>query len=346
ESSSLAWCDAAGAPHQVGWTLGRQGRDAAHDALVPSEAWRTIVRQAGSTRVRRMGAATREAFPDIWEELAGLAEGLDLPFEDVLAWNCRGDLLAASADGCTTVQVPGRTIHIAHNEDGLPFLRGRCFIARVEANGQPGFVTFCYPASLPGHTFAFTDRGLVATGNNVRLAGVEPELPRMVLARALLQSNSLDNALALLRGAPATGGFHFTLAQVGDPRLFSAEIGGGNACVTEITEPAVHTNHALRPPLADRPQIVTDSSRDRQARATDLLAANEVSPLEILRDTGGPGLPIYRDDPDDPDEENTLATADFVIDTEGLYWRIHDRPSGTPVYAARYTPGDDAEAFR
>lgn len=346
DSSSLAWCETAGSAHQIGWSLGRQGRDAAHHALVPSKAWRTIIRYAGSARAQRMGAATREAFPEIWEELQGLAEGLALPFDEVLAWNCRGDLLAASADGCTTVQVPGKAIHIAHNEDGLPFLRGSCFIARVGPDRQPGFVTFCYPGSLPGHTFAFTDCGLVATGNNVRLTGVEPELPRMVIARALLQSAGLDAALDLLRHAPATGGFHFTLAAVGDPRLLSVELGAGTTCITELTEAAVHTNHALQQPLASHPQIVTDSSGDRQARGAALLAGGQASPLDILRDTGGPGLPIYRADPDDPDDENTLATAEFIVDAEGLDWRIHDHSFRALVYTARYTPKEHGNAHR
>lgn len=346
DDSALTWCAAAGPAHQVGWTLGRQGRAAVHRVLVPGEAWRSVTAHARSDRVRRMGAATRERFPGVWAELQGLAEGLGLPFNEVLAWNCRGDLLAASADGCTTVQVPGTIIRIAHNEDGLPFLRGSCFIARVEPDQQPGFVSFCYPGSLPGHTFAFTDHGLVATGNNVRLTGVEPEIPRMVLGRALLRSAGLDAALELLRGAPATGGFHFTLAAVGDPRLLSVEIGAGAVCVRALTETAIHANHALQQPLADQPQIVTESSGDRQERGAALLATGRKSPLEILRDSGGPGLPIHRADPNDPDGENTLATAEFIIDPESLEWRIYDRPSGTPVYAARYTPGDHGEAHR
>lgn len=345
DGSSLAWCDAAGSAHQVGWTLGRHERDAVHHALVPSRAWRTIIHYAGSARVQRLGAATRATFPAIWEELRGLADGLDLPFDAVLAWNCRGDLLAASTGGCTTVQIPGKTRHIAHNEDGLPLLRGSCFIARVEPDRQPGFVTFCYPASLPGHTFAFTDHGLVVTGNNLRLTDVNPELPRMVLARSLLQAASLDTALDLLRKAPPMGGFHFTLAAVGDPRLLSVESGAGSACVRELTEPAVHANHVLQSPLAKRPQIITDSSRNRQARAAGLLAAGN-TPLEILRDTGGPGLPIYRADHKDPDHENTLATVEFIVAAKSLDWRIYERPSGTPVYAARYTPGEHAKARR
>ncbi|SUZ33913.1 hypothetical protein ROE7235_03694 [Roseibaca ekhonensis] len=32
-------------------------------------------------------------------------------------------------------------------------------------------------------------------------------------------------------------------------------------------------------------------------------------PLAILRSTQGPGLPVFRTSPDDPDSENTLATA-------------------------------------
>jgi hypothetical protein len=43
----------------------------------------------------------------------------------------------------------------------------------------------------------------------------------------------------------------------------------------------------------------------------------------MLHDKAPAGLPIYRDDPDDPDDENTLATALFRIRHDGVAMQVH-----------------------
>lgn len=331
ESPELGWQTLSGPAREIGLALGRAGRAAVLRHLPGHRLWQELVSDRHAARVARMAQATRARFPAIWVEIEGLAEGLGLPVEQVFAWNCRGDLLASVPDGCTTVLVPGDTSTLAHNEDGLPFFRGACFIADVSPQGQPGFRSFCYPGSIPGHTFAFTDAGLVQTVNNIRLTGVEAEIPRMVLGRAVLAAATLAEALAILRDAPS-GGFHFGLMQRGEARILSVEYGGGECSVREITAPALHANHALHLPRGLAGQIVTESSRDRQAWGDRLLAEGR-APLAILRDRSGPGLPIRRDDADDPDEENTLGTAVFTLSGAGLDWSIHDRAAGPPRYS-------------
>jgi hypothetical protein len=75
-------------------------------------------------------------------------------------------------------------------------------------------------------------------------------------------------------------------------------------------------------------QIVTDSSRDRQLRVDALLPTlvTPVQPaalLDVLHDRAPSGLPIYRDDPRDPDDENTLATALFEIGDAGVSMKVY-----------------------
>ncbi|WP_149140776.1 C45 family autoproteolytic acyltransferase/hydolase [Gemmobacter caeruleus] len=322
----LGWLGVAGDAHQTGLALGRRGAAAVAAHLRRHPLWSQVNAPCHSARVAAMAAATQARFPRIWAEIAGLAEGLGLPLMQVFAWNCRGDLLASVPDGCTTVLLPGPEPVLAHNEDGLPCLRDACFIAEIQPEDAPALHAFCYPGSIPGHTFAFTAAGLVQTVNNLRLTGIAPGIPRMVLGRAVLGCASLTEALDLLRDAPS-GGFHFGLMQRGDPRILSVEFGGGGCSVQEITRPALHANHALHLPGGLRAQIVTASSRDRQERGAALLARG-ADPLTILRDDGGAGLPIRRDAPDDPDEENTLATAVIRLAGPQIDWSIHDRAAG------------------
>ncbi len=317
--SRLGWLEATGSHREIGLALGREGRRAVHERLMDTPLWQEATAVRHAPLVRHLLAVTTERFPWVAEELAGLAEGLGLPFETVAAWNCRGDLLASVPDGCTTLVLPGETPWIAHNEDGLPCLDGDCFLARLRPPGQPAFLTFCYPGSLPGHTFSLTAAGLVVTINNLRLVGIAPELPRMVLSRALLAQPDLDAALALLEAAPRGGGFHYTLAQAGHAEVLSVEVGGGGFSSQALTTPALHANHCLH---LEAPQGITDSSADRQRRGEALIADGEHAPLTLLRDTAGPGLPIYRREPDDPDQENTLATALLCLTPEGVAWEV------------------------
>lgn len=335
DTRDLGWHAISGSPRQIGQALGHAGRAAVHRHLLKSEIWAKVTTPEHLGHLARMEENTRTRFPQVWEELIGLAEGLELPLVQVFAWNCRGDILSSVPDGCTTVQLPGAEPVIAHNEDGLPFFRGSCFIAEISPRNGSRFRAFCYPGSIPGHTFATSETGLAQAVNNLRLTGLRPTIPRIVLGRAVLAAQDRRAALEVLRHTPNSGGFHFTLGQVGEPDILSVEFGGGNCEVRKIDHPAIHANHALHLAAARTGgQIITASSRDRQARGEILLAEGCRDPLVILRDTGGPGLPIRRDAPDDPDDENTLATAVMRVTKQGIEWEIHDKIDETPIYAA------------
>lgn len=191
-TSGLGHHEVAGTAAACGYALGVAGREAVAQIVSQQPLWYRVTAPDMTPAVRRMADATRALFPEIHSEIAALAEGLELPFDPVFAWNARGDLLAGLGDGCTTVQVPGDEPVIAHNEDGLPGLLGHCCVADLRPDNAPNAISFCYPGSIPGHTFAITAAGLVIAVNNLRLLGIVPEIPRMVLTRALLGAADRD----------------------------------------------------------------------------------------------------------------------------------------------------------
>ncbi|SAK69877.1 peptidase C45, acyl-coenzyme A:6-aminopenicillanic acid acyl-transferase [Caballeronia fortuita] len=332
--AALGFIEISGSPREAGEALGRFGADAVHAHLLNTHAWQTVTQWRGSETSRAMAALVRERFPRVWDELNGLAAGLHLHFEDVFLWNCRGDVWAMSPDGCTTVQLPGTDVRrIAHNEDGFPAFAGDCAIAQCKIDGGPGFAAFVYPGSLPGHTFAVTDNGLAITVNNLRQREVVAGVPRMVITRALLDAADIDAAVSIVRNNPRAGGFHLTLGSCKSSALVSVEFSAHDCSVVEVSAPSLHANHAIHPAMHGFAQIVTDSSRHRQIRGDALVASNEtIDPLAILGDREDAALPIHRTHPDDPDEENTLATADIAIRASHIEWQVHEHP-GQP---ARY----------
>ena len=325
----LSLFQVGGEPYDIGYRLGELARPVFADYMEQSSAWRAVRRWRGDPFVQQLREAAQAHCPALLVEVDGMAAGLDWSAEDIFLWNCRGELIHNAPDGCTTLAaVAGNARFIAHNEDGDPFLRERCALVEVQPAGKPGFVSFYYPGSLPGHTFAATHAGLVQAINNLRIRVPAAGVPRMILARAVLDAASLHEALHILRDMPAASGFHHTLGCAGDERLLSIEASAQRCSVQTVSTSAGHANHLIHPGCKAEAQIVTDSSRDRQARVEHLLTtlASPVTPaalLDVLQDRAPSGLPIYRDDPLDPDDENTLATALFDICSDGVSLKVY-----------------------
>lgn len=328
----------SGEPYEIGYQLGEIARPVFADYMEQSSAWRAVRRWRGDPFVQKLRAAAQVHFPALLAELDGMASGLGWSAEDVFLWNCRGELIHHAPDGCTTLAVaetgtePNSEANtnprfIAHNEDGDPFLRERCAMVDVQPAGKPGFISFYYPGSLPGHTFAANRAGIAQAINNLRIRTPRVGVPRMILARAVLDATSLDEALQVLRTVPSASGFHHTLGCAGDARLFSVEATAQRCSVQRVSRLSGHANHMIHPGCEAEAQIVTDSSRDRQSRVDALLPAlatplHSTALLDVLHDRAPSGLPIYRDDPLDPDDENTLATALFEIGEAGVSMKV------------------------
>lgn len=323
----LSWLQAAGSPHDVGLALGRWGAAACHEHLLQSSAWASVQQWRGSAEAAALRQQVQDAFPWVLQELEGLAAGLALPLEQVLLWNCRGDLWAMAPDGCTTVLAPTR---LTHNEDGDPGFSGRCGLVQVRPDAGPAFTSFVYPGSIPGHTFAVNAAGLAMTVNNVRAHRAAVGVPRMVLTRAALTLEAPDQVIALLRRHARAGAFHLGLGRAGAGETASVEFSHVAVSVQPVqTGVVAHANHAIHAAQDALPQTITASSGARQRQAERLLHAG-VSALDLLADQRE-AEPIYRDSPHDTDQENTMATADIDLQGDTVRWRVYARP-GQPQF--------------
>ncbi len=336
-NARLSFLEISGTPYDVGVQLGRFAADLVHSYLGRTYAWASVIALRDHPDLAPSRALVQQRFPRYWQELEGLAHGLDLSIDEVFAWNCRGDLGASTHDGCTTVQIPGDQLILGHNEDGDPGLGARCAIALIRSEGGKAFSAFVYPGSLPGHAFAVAETGLVQTVNNIRLRGAGAGIPRMVLTRAVLDCDCLDDAVKMIEDGPRWGAFHVSLAQAGDRRLLSVEFTHSSCSVRSLTQPGCHANHLVHDRMCDEQQIITASSRSRQERGDEIIRSGNnlgPEPLSILRDRSRISLPIYRRQPHDPDNENTLATAIFKIGPDKVSWLVYDRPGEPPIFSA------------
>ena len=323
----LSLIELSGSPFQIGRSLGVFGAQAVHSYLTKSADWQNVMAWRGSPTAQSMKDLVQQHFPDIHQELLGLADGLDLPAEDVFLWNCRGDLWAMAPDGCTTVQLPQPGgARITHNEDGDPGFAGYCGLGLFQPDSGPDFASFVYPASIPGHTFAVTEHGLAITVNNLRSRRMGKGLPRMVLTRELLNQATMKQAVNVLQTMPKAGGFHLSMAQSGQDELLSVEFNAMGVSAMPIEHASVHANHAVHPDMCDFPQLITRSSQYRQQHGNAMMRGAETDPLLVLADQSNEDFPIYRSSTDDSDQENTLATADIHVGAKEVSWYVHERP--------------------
>lgn len=212
---------------------------------------------------------------------------------------------------------------------GDPALRDDCFVLDAALDDGLRLIGFVYPGSIPGHTLAASNRGLAFTVNNIRLKDRAVGLPRMVTARALMEARDSDSFIAMLQEQQRAGGFHYMVADCRARVPYSVEAPFQGVAARAVTTTAVHANHLIDPSFADIDQIITDSSASRQSRLSALAAkltaeADGDDLLAILADRANAALPIYRDAADDPDMENTLATALFRLSAAGVEVVIRD----------------------
>lgn len=319
-----------GDPYGAGRAIGERSRDAVQSVVLRSEMWKTLEKWLGSDRLCAMKSAAASAFPQYMEEIRGIADGCAISPDAAFCWNARGDLLPISDRGCSSVYAPiSDGFCIGHNEDGSPDLKEYCFFSRADAgSNRPGYVSFTYPGTLNGNTFALTTNGLVQTVNNIRITEPGLGVPRHFLARAVLDAPDLTAVRNIFHRYPKAGGFHHLIGQMADAVMLSIEVSGKGAGILELHGLYVHTNHLIHEGMKEEKQRITDSSRARQERMEALrhgiaLSASGEEILRILGDRAHPVLPIYRADPDDPDRENTFATALFKADSKGILLTVY-----------------------
>ncbi len=330
--SSLHYLQLSGSPYELGVQLGQFGAAAFHNHLLPSPAWAELSQWRNTDAIRSMQHLVQNDFPLIWQEISGLAQGLEIPVEDTFIWNSRGDLWAMAPDSCSSVLQCQPQPRITHNEDGDPGFYGHCAVIEFNPANGPRFCSFVYPGSIAGHTFAVNEHHLVMTVNNIRALFTLPGIPRMVLCRAILNCHTVTEAVTLLRSQPRSGAFNLNLADA-DGAIHSVEFNQAAVSDVAITAPYFHANHAIHPEMRNYPQIITGSSGYRQIQGEHWVTnQSKVNALAILGDSSHPRFPIYRRETDDTDNENTIATADFHYTPSGLEWAVYDEPLQDPVF--------------
>ncbi len=237
-------------------------------------------------------------YPQYIEELEGIAEGADVPFDEVFLSICEELWESTSWQrGCTDLAARGRatvdgSTLIAHTNDLLPKAEEHLVLLKIQAGDEPEFLGISSGgiAISAGYNVA----GISLTGNQIDNNDIRPGVPRLLVVRAILSSSYLSAALdhCLL---PQRASSYNNVIGDASGEIYSME-GSATDCEPIYIENDIlaHANHYISPTMrrfeADRNSI--GNSILRYNRAMRLLRENygQLSPdlfKELLADHAG-----------------------------------------------------------
>ena len=330
----------SGGPRERGRQYGEQARERVRRSVA---IYRGIFAQyAGwdwgqvTAHAQTYRAPIEAAYPRYLEEMAGIAEGAGLTFDDILAINVRTEVMFAAvarraATECTAVAVlPGASadghVLIGENWDWKRHMTDTVVVLEAHQDQGPSYVTMVEAGLLAKAGMNSAGIGL---GTNAMITDQdrgEPGLPYHVILRAILDAPNLPLALDTILHHRRASAANYVLASR-EGMAVDVEAAPGDHSRVWLTWPEddvlVHANHYLAATgLKDVYRWASPDSPFRQERATTLLrrAAGGTSPellQALLRDHVNHPLGICcHPDPSLPEDEQEMSVASVIFDLE------------------------------
>ena len=213
ETAAFPFIEVSGTPRNVGLQYGRKAAGRIHRSI---EIYRRLFAEKGVdwtlARATATGFASRieQAYPRIAAEMRALAEGADVPFEDIIAINSRTELLHGSfgkarsdsdeVDGCTGVVVlppvtrEGHLIH-AQNWDWRDECAETSIVLKIAPDLGPTLLVFAEAGMMA--TAGFNNMGLAVSTNHLECEqdGKREGVPGTVIRRHVLAQSSFGSAI-------------------------------------------------------------------------------------------------------------------------------------------------------
>ena len=262
--------------------------------------------------------------PDIWDELAGVAEGAGQPLDQLYAlqlldeeWAYRARRGAASPPKCSSlasVNADG-TSWLAQNMDLGDYTDSFQVMLRIDDADHPSALVFSTAGMLG--LMGVNAAGVGVCVNSLpQLPSAPQGLPVAFVLRRLLQALSLEEAADLVQQLPHATNQHYLIAEPGAARSFEASAAG----VVEYHPPTpgciLHTNHPLAatPVLPEAP-IARENSEARLRSLVGRLSAGPAGEEAIgsaLCANDDPRHPVCREIPPPGSGPATITTGSMI----------------------------------
>ena len=347
KSNALPIIEVGGGPFQRGQGQGDGAKDLIHAAL---DRYRKVIPDACNCRwknvlhkARTFLPPTQEAFPDLLQELEGIAQGAQAPFDEIWALNCYQEILeiAPRSPGCTSLAIgtnhtANGHVFLAHNEDWLSIDRETAYLVRAKPLEGPAFLGMTYGPLLVN--IGFNEAGIGVAINSVFATDAQLGMPRILFSRAVLNARTMEEAVQACLPPKRAGGYHYLLADR-EGCMYSVETSATRHHVNSSEMGwLIHTNHYLSAKLK-RLETERDLSnsqlRFQQARKLiepQLGSINLESLQILLRDHGNqPDSICEHEDPTALPHRRFQTLVSLIMDlTEGVMWAASGPPCEHP----------------
>jgi isopenicillin-N N-acyltransferase-like protein len=241
-------------------------------------------------QARKYMPFAQERYPQYVEELMGIAEGADVPFDDLATTNA---MEAVTVDAlhltkCTSLAVnddhtaDGHVL-IAHNEDWVPEDEADVFVIHARPDNELPFLAMTYGGLLPN--IGFNAAGIAQCCDSVYPSDCRIGIPRLVASRAVLSARTPAEAIRHMLVAQRAAGYNHLLAHESG-ELYNVEVSARRFAILYAEDGTIaHTNHYLdfaMQAIEDEPDELI-SSRVRYFRAARLLKRTPHHTIKTLQ---------------------------------------------------------------
>jgi len=248
---------------------------------------------------------TKKVFPHLISELQGMADGAEIPFQDLFFHNCpeiydhtlEWDREQAQTEEHCTIAV-SKTHDgyiIGHNEDWALESLDELYVLKATI-GETTVLCLDYASFLMGSSASINNWGLAQCINELHQT-CSIGIPKYFIARAVLDCKTINDAETLIRSLQRAAGYNHVLAQ--GTMLIDIEASNNTVDTEYITKPSyVHTNHSISHHVKQDEVSASPSSLARYERAHILAKANMTKKdmIALLSDTENTRYPICRKD--------------------------------------------------
>lgn len=294
-TDSIPVIQVSGTHRQVGQEIGARMKPQLQrivaqmrEGLPPGISWEDMLQKG-----RLCLTHSRAIYSQFVEELEGIAEEAELPFQEVFLGMCEElwePAMWHRTKGCTDFAARGRATAdgstlLAHTNDLGPEAEKDLVILKVQAGDEPEFLGVSVGGL--GISAGFNAAGISLTGNEVSSNDVRPGVPRLLVVRAILAARRLGEAMDACLLPQRASSYNNIIADA-DGEVYSME-GSATDCEPIYIEGDIlaHANHYVSSPMrrfgADRNDI--GGSVIRYHRAMRLLRENygQLSPEVFQR---------------------------------------------------------------
>lgn len=246
--------------------------------------------ESAQIQARKYLPFAQETYPQYVEELRGIAEGANVPFNELLVLNVMEGLTmdALHLTRCTSFAVNDeRTAngHVlaAHNEDWISSDEDDVFVIHAKPKTEPPFLAMTYGGLIAN--VGFNAYGIAQCIDSVYPNDVRIGIPRLIVSRAVLAAKTPGGAVKRVLVPLRAAGYNYLLVHESG-ELYNIEVSAMRFSMLYSDHGAiVHTNHYLAANMQEienNPEELI-SSRIRYARARRLLNRTETHTLQSIQ---------------------------------------------------------------